>query len=161
MIVFSGVTVMSKVDDLRLVLPGTWRIHASTFPMWLRGKRTHPTITYTPLPGDELRLRDEVGYRTRSGAPRRIVGVDRYRPDDRHFVWRGSGPLWILASRWRVELVSADREFLVVTFDRSLVTPAGMDVLGRGEGARPDLPDRVAAEASALGPGRLARLTWL
>lgn len=27
-------------------LEGTWEIKATTFPMWLSGKRKHPRITY-------------------------------------------------------------------------------------------------------------------
>ncbi|WP_133901354.1 hypothetical protein [Actinophytocola oryzae] len=152
-------TTKSSVEELRRVLPGRWRVHATTFPMWLSGKRLDPTITYTPLPGGDLVLRDEVDYRTRAGAARRVVGTDRYRQDDHRFVWRGRGPLWILRSRWQVERVSADGEVLVITFDRSLVTPAGMDVLGRGTDARPEL--RTNLDGSGLDADQFSRLTWL
>jgi hypothetical protein len=147
-----------SADQLRQVLPGSWRIHATTFPMWLGGKRSHPTITYTPLSGAGLVLRDEVSYRTRSGATRRVLGTDRYQQND--FLWRGRGPLRVLSSRWRVVWVSEDDEVLVVTFDRSLVTPAGTDVLGRGDDDRPGLRARLA-ETAVLGPDQLDRLTWL
>lgn len=146
---------MVSVDELRRIMPGSWRILATTFPMWLSGKRLDPTITYTPLPGDGLVLRDEVGFRTRSGATRRIRGIDRYQRQG--FVWRGSGPLWILSSRWRVEQVIANGDVIVITFDRSLLTPAGMDVLGRGRDNRPGLRENLAAEAIDLD----ARLAWL
>lgn len=126
--------------------------------MWLNGKRSHPAITYTPLADAGLVLRDEVSYRTPSGATRRVVGTDHYQQDS--FLWRGSGPLRVLSSRWRVERVSADGEFLVLTFDRSLVRPAGIDVLGRGTDDRPDLRARLT-EAAMLDTARLARLTWL
>jgi hypothetical protein len=155
----SHVTSTVSVEDLRRIMPGSWRIHATTFPMWLNGKRLNPTITYTPLPGDGVVLRDEVGYRTRSGTTRRIRGIDRYQGQG--FVWRGSGPRWILTSRWRVEQVSTNGDVIVITFDKSLVTPTGMDVLGRGDDDRPELRENLAAEAIDLDAGRLARLTWL
>lgn len=142
-------------ERLREVLPGTWRIHATDFPMWLGGKRSRPTITYTPLPGPGLVLRDEVAYLTRSGKTRRVLGTDGYRQGG--FVWRGNGPLRVLASRWRVAWTSEDGEVVVITFDRSLVTPAGTDVLGRGDADRPGLRERLAG----LGVSGLGGLTWL
>ena len=133
---------MIAVDVLREALPGTWRVLATSFPMWLSGRRLQPTFRYTLLPGDPLALRDEVRYRTRSGASRGIVGTDRFDPVTGRFVWRGNGLLSPVTSRWRVVHLSDDRDLVVLTFDRSLLTPAGMDVIGRGSGDRipSDLP---------------------
>ena len=58
-------------DLLREILPGSWQVLASTFPMWLSGRRINPVFTYGLLPGPELAFSDEVSYRTRSGATRR------------------------------------------------------------------------------------------
>src|SRR5205823_7176053 len=129
-------------------LPGTWRILATTFPLWLSGKRLRPTITYTLLPGQPLMLRDDVSYYTRSGTRRHLVGTDRYEPRTGRIVWRGQGVLALLSSRWSVEYLSADGELATLTFDRSLVTPAGMDIIGRGPADRPH---------QRLPPGALGR----
>lgn len=140
---------------LRETLPGQWRVLATTFPMWLSGRRRHPTFTYTALPGDPLRLHDVVSYRTRSGAVRRIVGVDRLDEATGVFTWRGRGVLGLLTSRWRVEHVSDDRDLIVLRFARSPVTPAGVDVIGRGLTDRPGAREWVAERADFAG------LTWL
>ncbi|GIF23924.1 hypothetical protein BJ973_004537 [Actinoplanes tereljensis] len=135
---------------LRETLPGEWRVLASTFPMWLSGRRLRPTFTYAARPGSPLSLSDVVSYRTRSGATRRITGVDRFDARTGVFTWRGRGVLSALTSRWRVEHLSDDRELIVLTFERSLVTPAGIDVIGRGPGERPDARDRVPAKFGAV-----------
>jgi hypothetical protein len=109
--------------------------------MWLSGRRLDPTFTYTLLAEDPLVLRDEVRYRTRSGASRVIAGVDRFSGG--RFVWRGSGLLRPLSSRWRVVHVSDDRDLVVLTFDKSLVTPAGMDVIVRGNAGRSSMPGNL------------------
>ncbi|BCJ50386.1 hypothetical protein Asp14428_18610 [Actinoplanes sp. NBRC 14428] len=135
----------SRIDAevLREVLPGRWRVLASSFPMWLSGRRLDPHFTYGLLPGSPLVLSDEVSYRTPAGATRRIAGVDRFDAAAGRFTWRGRGLLRPLSSSWRVTHLSDDHELVVLTFDRSLVTPAGTDVIGRGTGPRPDARGRV------------------
>ncbi|WP_067502047.1 hypothetical protein [Actinoplanes sp. TFC3] len=147
---------MRDAEILRKTLPGQWRVLATTFPMWLSGRRLEPAFTYEPLPGEGLALRDTVSYRTRSGARKRIEGVDRFDAGSGLFTWRGRGLLKVLASRWRVVHLSDDRELVVLTFERSLVTPAGLDVIGRGAQDRPGgrplpLPDEEIAGLRWLG----------
>jgi hypothetical protein len=137
---------MIDPDVWRETLPGSWRVLASTFPMWLSGRRRDPVFTYSLLPGSPLVLSDEVSYRTGSGATRRIVGVDRLDAATGVFTWRGRGVLGVLSSRWRVTHLSEDRDLIVLTFARSPVTPAGTDVIGRGLDKRPDARDRVPAD---------------
>ncbi|MBL7252820.1 hypothetical protein [Paractinoplanes lichenicola] len=139
---------------LRATLPGEWRVLATTFPMWLSGRRVHPRFSYEEVEGSSLVLRDVVSYRTKSGATRRIVGVDRYDAGTGLFTWRGKGVLGVLTSRWRVTHVSDDRELVVLAFEKSLVTPAGVDVIGRGDVHRPDARTLLGDEP---GPG----MTWL
>jgi hypothetical protein len=57
--------------------------------------------------------------------------------------------------------VSADRELVVLTFERSLVTPAGMDVIGRGTGERPDARERISTGISADDRAEFDALSWL
>ena len=141
-------------DQLRATLPGQWRVLATTFPMWLSGRRFDPIFSYEVTPGSPLALRDVVSYRTRSGATRRIAGVDRLDPESGIFTWRGQGLLGALTSRWRATHLSDDRELVVLTFDRSLVTPAGTDVIGRGPHDRPEARDLLSPDVT--GP-----VTWL
>ena len=152
---------MRDAEILREALPGEWRVLATTFGMWLSGRRLQPTFSYRLLPGSPLVLRDEVGYRTRSGAHRRIVGVDRFDAGSGSFTWRGRGVLSVLSSRWRVQHLSDDRELIVLTFERSAVTPAGMDVIGRGQAERPDARDRVPDGLTGTDLAHFDALRWL
>ncbi|MFY1691851.1 hypothetical protein [Plantactinospora sp. WMMB782] len=152
---------MYGVDELRAALPGTWRVLATTFPMWLSGRRLAPTFDYTLLPGDPLVLRDEVRYRTRSGKFRSIVGTDRFDPASGGFVWRGRHLLAALTSRWRVARLSDDGGVATLTFGRSMLTPAGVDIIGRGVGDRPELRASATAESLGLDPAGFAALCWL
>ena len=140
---------------LRAVLPGEWRVLATTFPMWLSGRRRQPRFRYGLLTEDPLTLSDEVAYRTARGTPRRILGTDRLDAATGDITWRGRGLLSVLTSRWRVEWLAEDQELIVLSFARSLVTPAGLDVIGRGPGERPGAPERIPAEHLRAG------LRWL
>jgi hypothetical protein len=134
---------------------------ATTFPMWLSGRRLAPTFTYTPLPGEPLELRDEVRYQARTGRARSIVGIDRFDPATGGFVWRGRHLLSPLRSRWRLVYLSEDGELAALTFERSLVTPAGADVIGRGPNPRPGTNSQVSAELLGLEPAQFDALSWL
>ncbi|WP_405774417.1 hypothetical protein [Streptomyces sp. NBC_00859] len=128
---------MDHVDANPERLAGTWQIVCSSFPMWLGGKRTEPTFTYTPLPGggpDAPRMRDEVGYRAR-GRSRRIPGTDTRltsRPGT-VYRWRGRGLLVALTSVWEVREMGEDDAWAVIVFSRSLLTPAGADIVVRAD----------------------------
>src|SRR4051794_35338293 len=113
---------MPDEQALRDALPGQWRVLATSFPMWLSGRRLRPTFTYDPRPGSPLTLGDVVSYRTRSGAVRQIAGVDRFDAGTGVFTWRGRGVLAVLTSRWRVTHLSDDRDLIVLAFERSLLT---------------------------------------
>ena len=151
---------MPTAGVLRETLPGRWRVLATTFPLWLSGRRRDPVFGYALLPGSPLVLRDEVSYRTRSGATRRIVGVDRFDPRSGSFTWRGRGVLAALTSRWRVVHLSDDRELIVLAFERSLLTPAGLDVIGRGLGARPEARARLAPVLTGTDRAQYDALHW-
>lgn len=134
-------------------LAGTWHIVCSTFPMWRGGRRTEPTFTYTPLPGSGQdgapRMRDEVRYRV-GDRERRILGTDTRltaRPGT-VYRWRGRGVLALFTSEWAVPEVGDDDAWAVITFTRSLATPAGTDVVIRSDRLT-DPQVRTAALAAA------------
>ncbi|MFF3172290.1 hypothetical protein ACFVQ0_06680 [Streptomyces sp. NPDC057900] len=141
---------MAHVDANPERLAGTWHIVCSSFPMWRGGRRTDATFTYTPLPGGSSgapRMRDEVAYRVR-GRTRRIPGTDTRltsRPGT-VYRWRGKGLLAVLTSVWEVRETGEDDAWAVIAFTRSLLTPAGVDVVVRAD----RLTDQaVLAEAKA------------
>ena len=80
------------------------------------------------------------------------------------FKWRGRGWLAIATSRWRVLGCSADvedpaRAWAVTYFEKTLFTPAGLDVYAREPGALPrEVVVRILEEAKRLEgeAGRLA-----
>jgi len=128
---------------------GTWYVTHSTLPMWKSKKDV--TITYALLPpkpgapaSEPARLDDVVEFRARtdprSKPRRRIVGVDTAVPPragaaPTRFKWRGRGWLVVASSRWqllgyRAADVSAPA-WAVTFFEKTLFTPAGVDVYAR------------------------------
>ncbi|WP_353950181.1 hypothetical protein V6K52_11060 [Knoellia sp. S7-12] len=113
---------MNLLDELE----GTWHIVATTFPMWLSGKRTSPTFTYTRR-GDVLE--DDVAFRS-DEKNKHIRGTDT-PTGPTSFEWRGNGLLKLLRSQWQVTHVADDNSWAVTEFAKTLFTPAGVDVITR------------------------------
>ncbi|MFC4770393.1 hypothetical protein [Enterococcus hermanniensis] len=139
-------------------LNGTWEIKGTTFPMWLSEKRTKPRITYKQLAKNSVELLDLVEYESKNKT-KKIKGIDRI--SDNQFVWRGLGPLKILSSRWQVVTIKGD--ILVIRFEKSLVTPAGIDVLVRQDAQIPDLMERILANYEVFGLSKIEKnqLQWI
>lgn len=152
-----------SVDELAVLLPGTWDVAASNFPMWLDRRRRNPTFTYGVLSTDPLVLSDDVAYVTGEGdgEVKHVLGRDTWRRD--HFRWRGRGRLFIATSRWTIAGVSADNDVAVVRFAKTLFTPSGVDVITRQNRDHDDIRAIVAADTQALGltPEEFGSLTWL
>ncbi|MER5946458.1 hypothetical protein ABT127_10390 [Streptomyces sp. NPDC001904] len=129
---------MDRLDITPDRLAGTWHIVCSSFPLWQGDRRTGATFTYAPLTRDGTgppRMTDDVAYRTRSGRQRHILGVDTRltkRPGS-VYRWRGRGVLAALTSEWEVREMGADDAWAVIVFSKSLVTPAGADVVVRAD----------------------------
>lgn len=141
--------------DLVGELEGTWHIVATTFPMWLSGKRTSPTFTYTRR-GDVLE--DDVAFRTGSGGTKHIRGIDT-PTGPTAFEWRGNGLMRLLSSRWQVTHLAEDRTWAVITFDKTLFTPAGVDVITRAAAPDDALWSAIEAELARQGRADVQRLT--
>lgn len=143
------------------ILPGTWRVRASNFPMWVNGGRTTPSFSYEVLTEDPLTLSDDVRYIDSKGREKHVRGVDRRSHTG--FVWRGRGALGLVSSKWSVSGTSEDGRVLVVRFAKSLFTPAGVDVVSRDTEEVPELRALVAGSTEELGLSaeEFASLTWL
>ncbi|MCJ1473087.1 hypothetical protein MMC13_001737 [Lambiella insularis] len=118
-------------------LAGTWHVTHSTLPMWKSARNV--TITYEPLPplaNQPPQLLDTVAYQPLHGDKRKTIrGVDTASADGRAWDWRGKGWLKIASSRWEV-LGWGECEggrWAVTYFQKSLFSPAGIDVYERGE----------------------------
>jgi hypothetical protein len=143
------------------LLPGSWKVAATNFPMWLRGERRDPTFTYELIATGPLTLADDVSYVTPEGLEKHIVGRDRWAHGG--FVWRGKGWLRLFASHWAVTGASDDGSVLALHFSRSIATPAGIDIIVREGSEHPELRAMIAGSTHQFGlsPEDFASLSWL
>lgn len=112
-----------------------------------------PTITYEVLQEAPLKLIDTVRY-TRKAKRKQICGIDRRTESG--FTWQGRGGLAFLKSKWSI--VYLDDHCLVIRFERSLVTPAGIDALV----AQPQMkPSSLDLTKCGLTAKEVAQLTFL
>jgi hypothetical protein len=115
-------------------LAGKWHIAMTNFPMWLKGDKTNPAFNYSlktkgKIPG----LKDEVTY-LKKGKIKSIVGFDT--PDhekNTEFVWRGTGLLSMLSSKWKILHFSEKEGWALIFFERTSFTPEGFDVITKVE----------------------------
>jgi len=156
-----GVTVPPLPHDLAALLPGRWTVAATNSPLWLSGERRNPLVEYSLLSENPLRLVDDVSWIDPDGAGKRLVGTDTW--DDPSFTWRGTGLKRFAASSWAVTGVGGEGSFVVVRFDKSFVSPAGIDILVREGSDHPELRATVAGSTESLGlsPEDFASLSWL
>ena len=113
-------------------LAGTWYIHFTDFPLWLKGDKTHPTFTYTlKEKAGKMGLEDEVKY-LKKGKVKRILGFDSAVDEsNRKFIWRGKGVLALLSSRWEIMFYTPEEAWAIIHFQKTLFTPEGYDVISR------------------------------
>lgn len=147
--------------DLTAILPGSWNVRSTNFPMWLNKERLSPRFTYTLLKESPLTLTDDVSYFTTDNVEKHVLGTDRLAGAG--FVWRGKGLLKPFSSRWQVIGANEDATVLAIRFDKTLGTPAGIDIIVR-DGKDPDeLRSLVARNTEKFGltAEDFASLTWL
>jgi hypothetical protein len=117
-----------NVSDIQ----GKWHVVATTFPMWLKGDKKNPTITYTNLVENQqpptIRFDDTVHYTETNGNTQEILGFDIMLCPG-VFRWQGKGWLFFFKSDWKFITVKDD--WAVITFKSTFVTPAGMDIISR------------------------------
>ena len=154
---------MQYFDDvatLQRVLPGRWTVKATNFPVWLSGERRDPSFEYVVLRDDPLVLADEVTYLDPDGKTKSIRGVDRW--NGRGFTRKLTGLRGVVAKgQW--EVAGVRQGLLVLRFEQSVVTPAGIDVIvGEGLDAS-ELRSVIAADPASFGLSleEFASLTWL
>lgn len=148
-----------EVGVIRDLLPGTWRISATNFPIWVNGSRRDPEFEYVLKTEVPLILDDRVHFTDERGRRRTVAGTDRRVGD--HFVWKGVGALSLLRSHWHVASLTDD--VLVIHFEKSPVTPAGTDIAVRAGTEHPELRRRIAGDPVGFGLTieQFASLSWL
>jgi len=147
--------------ELPKILPGAWNVRSTNFPMWLSRERKSPRFSYDLVSENPLTLRDDVSYFTADNQEKHIVGTDKWAHD--HFVWRGKGLLTVARSRWSISGANDASTVLVIRFEKTLFSPAGIDIIVR-EGVEIDeLRSLIArnTEQFGLSAEDFASLTWL
>lgn len=133
-------------------LEGTWYIHFSDFPMWLKGDKQYPTFTYTiKRRKGVVGLKDEVRY-LKMGRPKSINGFDT--PVDAKpgsFVWRGDGLLALLKSKWNIIYLDPEGTWAIIHFEKTLFTPEGYDVMARSGSLTEEIEQEICEKLAELG----------
>jgi len=160
-------------DDFEFDLDGfmgKWYVTHSTLPLWKNKKDV--SITYTPLPDagssrGTTEFDDLVEYHSFSAEPgskpSTIAGRDRTLAVGR-FKWRGNGLLVIASSRWQVlgcntSGMEGSHAWAVTFFEKTLFTPAGLDIYARSaEGLPEPLLGEILEKIKAVG-GDVAALS--
>jgi hypothetical protein len=148
------------VATLQQVLPGRWVVKATNFPMWLTGERRDPAFEYVVLRSDPLVLADEVTYVELDGKVKSIRGVDRWNGTG--FTWKMNGLRGLFVkSRW--EIAGLRQGLVVLRFEQSVFTPAGVDVIVAEGLDATELRSVIAADPASFGLTieEFASLTWL
>jgi hypothetical protein len=122
--------------------------------MWKKNRNV--TITYTPLPNNADLIDDLVQYQplnSTTSIQKKIEGIDT--PDANvpaAYSWRGRGWLKIASSRWEVlGWGDEDGGWCVTYFQKTLFTPAGIDVYCRRKGGlSEDMLKRIKQELRAV-----------
>jgi hypothetical protein len=133
-------------------LQGKWYVTHSTLPMWKKNQNV--TITYTPLPHNAELLDDLVEYQPLdSDKQKKVEGIDT---PDAHtkaaYSWRGKGLLKIASSHWQVlGHGEEDGGWAVTYFQKTLFTPAGIDIYARQSGGLSEkLLEQIKSELRAV-----------
>ncbi|KAJ9623837.1 hypothetical protein H2204_011023 [Knufia peltigerae] len=145
-------------------LHGKWYVTHSTLPMWKSNRDV--TITYTPLENNVDVLDDLVEYRPKNNPQRRktVQGYDTPSADvSAAYGWRGKGWLKIASSKWQVlGYGEEDQAWCVTYFEKTLFTPAGIDVYSRRkEGLSEDMLRRIRKEIENIKDGNVQTLAGL
>ena len=131
-------------------LSGSWRLHYSTFPIWQKEGISNVTFHYTPSQRDgKAILIDEVKY-LKKERERTIKGYDHPDALDQYaYTWRGAGILRIFTNKWRIEWMSDAENCIIISFARTFITPAGIDILTKnGTGSETILQEALDVVAS-------------
>ena len=114
------------------ILPGTWYILFSNFAMWKHKGVINPTFNYTlAIKDGEKILLDEVRS-VKHDIQKTIKGFNfQGKEDAAQFIWRGKGWLMLFTCKWKVEWLNADNTCAIISFQKTWVTPAGVDIISR------------------------------
>lgn len=141
-------------------LPGSWRLEASNQPYWTNGRASSPRYHYAIASANPLVVNETIAFDAADGRRRLIRGKAKFVRGE--FVWRGDGIRKPVATRWKVAGTSPERGLLVVRFAKTVVMPAGLNVLVKDEVETVEARSTVAHYAAQLGISleEFATLSW-
>lgn len=136
---------------------GPWFVTYSSLPLWKSKRNVRIGYKVLSLPHEtEVRLDDLIEYQgIASDKIKAIRGTDKASESPFAWDWRGSGWLFIASSHWEIlgygllkgaGSKGSDLEWAVTYFEKTLFTPAGIDIYTRPE-AR--VPEGALAEIKA------------
>jgi hypothetical protein len=148
-------------SDLAAILPGSWLVRSTNSPLWLQGERTPPRITFTLQRERPLTLREEVDYRSRDGADKRMLRVDKWAHGG--FVRHGKGRHALRRGRWSIVGANDDSTVLAVRLQKTMFGHAAIEILVREGAAVVELRSLVArnTEQFGLSAEDFASLAWI
>jgi hypothetical protein len=149
---------MPTFDDVHALahlIPGRWTIKATNIPAWLTGQRRDPLLEIDVVRENPLTLASTLSFTDEDGKQKSARTRDR---------WNGTGfTRGGLFSRSRWEVAGARPGLMVLRYDKSLSTDAGVDVMVAENVDAGSLRSVVAADPGAVGLTleEFASLTWL
>lgn len=149
---------MPTFDDvhaLAQVMPGRWTVKATNLPAWLTGERRDALLEFEVTGQDPLAVSSVLSFTDPEGKAKTIRARDR---------WNGSGfSRGGVLSRSRWEVAGARQGLLVLRYEKSLATEAGVDVVVAEGVDATELRSVIAAAPASFGLTleEFASLTWL
>ena len=133
---------------------GKWYINITNFPIWLKGDKTNPTLSYSVANKNGIDgLIDRVMF-VKNQTPKSFAGFDTPLDDsNRRFVWRGAGKLKLLQSHWEILYFAPDEQWGIIHFERTPFTPDGYDIVSRSTRLTPEVKSEILAVLARLGIG--------
>lgn len=108
---------------------GRWYILESSFGMWAKGDKEDVSIVYDLK--DDSHFEDVVFYR-KGVKEKNLKGVDLIRNSENlEFTWHGKGLKFFLRGNWKVEFVSEDDSWAVLSFEETPFSKAGIEIICR------------------------------
>lgn len=123
-------------------IEGRWYLQFTGNPLWQKDEISTITFNYTLKHfGEELALDDKVEY-NRNGKMRFRLGVD-YPVEgfEKTFKWKGKGINRFFRNRF--EITFLEKEFMVLFFEKTITSPACIDIVTRDKNLSPELEDKI------------------
>ena len=126
------------------ILSGRWYLASTNFSMWKHDKVRNVTFNYTPFKKDNTTgLMDDVQYEKR-GKNGSIKGFDFLDTKDPYrFIWKGKGWMFWIMCPWRIEWVNEAKTCIVLSFEKTLLTGGGVDIITREKSPAKEVLDEA------------------